>query len=107
MPFVESSPMPVSDEWMSRELAAHYRGGYARRMGDEQADLADAMQANAFRAFLDRERRELVAEHAKLVRIGDARCSILRVEGDIRHIDRMLAALVRRFPVDEEVRRRA
>jgi hypothetical protein len=75
-------------------------------MGDERADLADAMQADAFRAFLDRERRELIAEHAKLVRMGDTRRAILRVETDLRHIDRMVDALERRFP-DREVSRRA
>ena len=74
-------------------------------MGDKRADLADALQANAFRDFFDRERRELVAQHAKLVRMGDTRRAILRLETDIQHVDRMMAALDRRFP--EEVRQRA
>ena len=71
------------------------------------ADLADAKQADAFLVFLEVERRELVAEHAKLTRIGDTRRSILRLEGDIRHIDRMVDALQRRFPDPEVISRRA
>ena len=59
------------------------------------------MQADAFRDFFARERAELVAKHAKLVRMGDTRREIVRVETDIRHIDRMVEALERRFPVSE------
>ena len=69
------------------------------------AEVADAKPADAFLVFLEVERRELVAQHAKLTRTGDTRRSILRLEGDIRHIDRMVDALQRRFPVGETRRR--
>ena len=82
-------------------IAGRCGAGYAPRVGDERADLADAMQADAFRDFFARERAELVAKHAKLVRMGDTRREIVRVETDIRHIDRMVEALERRFPVSE------
>ena len=92
----------LTNTYSSARFAARRAGRYARRMlGDEQADLADAKQAHAFLVFLEMERRELVAEHANLTRMGDTRRSILRLEGDIRHIDRMVDALERRFPVGE------
>ena len=75
-------------------------------LGGTRTDPADAKQADAFLAFLEVERRELVAEHAKLTRMGDSLRSVLRLEGDIRNIDRMVDALQRRFPAGE-VRRRA
>ena len=83
----------LTNTYSSARFAARRAGRYARRMlGDEQADLADAKQAHAFLVFLEMERRELVAEHANLTRMGDTRRSILRLEGDIRHIDRMVDA---------------
>jgi len=91
----------MSDALTSRELAGRCGAGYAPRVGDERADHADAMQAEAFRDLFDRERVELVAKRAKLVRMGDTRREILRVETDIRHIDRMVDALERRFPISE------
>jgi hypothetical protein len=80
---------------------------------------ADARQAEYFRDFFARERRELVSDlSAYVTRLtvsmttgsaGDVRQirRCIRVtETEIRAIDRMVAALDYRFP-DEPVRRRA
>jgi hypothetical protein len=75
------------------------------------AALADALQADYFRGYLERQRSELAGELAK--RLNDLarattkgatyspshiRRSIRHVENGIRAIDRMLQALDRRFP---------
>ena len=72
---------------------------------------ADERQAEYFREFLEQERLDLVARqaaHTRLLtkcmttgdknRIGDERRAIRHVEKDLRAIDRMLAALMARFP---------
>jgi hypothetical protein len=67
-------------------------------MRADLVEAADVLQAGAFRSFFELKRSELVAEYARLVPRGDARREVLRLEGDIRHIDRMVGALERRFP---------
>ena len=73
--------------------------------GETRTDPADAKQADAFLIHLEVERRELVAERAKLTQMGGIRRAVLALEGDIRHIDRMVDALQRRFPIREVSRR--
>ncbi|MCV7151888.1 hypothetical protein [Mycolicibacterium pyrenivorans] len=85
----------------------------------EPSRAADALQADYFQEFLSRERAELLAEvtgHVKRLTlsmttgpstaIGHHRRCVRMAERQIRAIDRMLAALERRFS-DGEVRRRA
>lgn len=85
----------------------------------EPSRAADALQAEYFREFLSRERAELLAEvtgHVKKLTlsmttgpataIGHHRRCVRMAERQIQAIDRMLAALERRFS-DGEVRRRA
>ena len=77
----------------------------------EAADLADVMQAEAFRGYFDRERSELAVQLTRLVkqltasmtteshqRISELRRAIRLAEADIRQIDRMVDALEQRFP---------
>lgn len=81
--------------------------------GNEAADLADTMQADAFREYFDRERSDLAVQLARLVkqltasmtteshqRISELRRAIRIAEADIRQIDRMVEALEQRFPAE-------
>ncbi len=81
-------------------------------VGTQQAAaLADAMQADYFRAFLCELRADLESDHAKLVRrltsaqvsgdlraVSGVRRSIRTAEGDLRAVVRMIDALNMRFP---------
>jgi len=71
---------------------------------------ADAMQAIYFRAFLEDERRHLVAEIAKREAevmkrteagqrsaLGRLRTQTRAVEAELRHVDRLIQGLVGRF----------
>ena len=84
------------------------------------AALADAMQAAYYRGVFAEERNELVEALAKNVKlstnalaagrmaeVSNLRRIIRQIEGDVRRIDRMVEALGRRFPDDDEVRLRA
>lgn len=87
--------------------------------GDVPA-VADVMQAEYFRGFLEQERSELVARLAAQTRrltecmtlgaltpISHLRHAIRVSECDLRVIDRMVDALKGRFPEESDVRRRA
>jgi hypothetical protein len=84
------------------------------------ASAADAMQAEYFRGFLDRQQSALTDQLASLTRrltacmtrgetakISHVRRAIRGVEAEIHTIDRMARALTRRFPQDADVNRRA
>lgn len=85
---------------------------FIRMVGNQQAAaLADAMQADYFRAFLCQLRSELETDHAKLVKrmtaaqvsgdlraVGVMRRAIRTAEGDLRAVVRMVDALDVRFP---------
>jgi hypothetical protein len=68
---------------------------------------ADAMQAAYFRAFLNEERRQLIADMAKRragltvagqpSSIGRLRDQIRAVQAELRHVDKLLERLDGRF----------
>lgn len=75
------------------------------------AVLADSMQASYFRRYLEEERAELqryLDEHVRRLQgcmtsgstrlVGHHRQCIRSTEGQLRHVDGMLARLDRRFP---------
>jgi hypothetical protein len=87
---------------------------------DHPAGIADKAQAEYFCGFLEQEKSELQARLAAQTRrltmcmtegemtpISHVRRAIRTTEGDLGAIDRMLKALRRRFPAEEDVRRRA
>src|SRR5262245_33932245 len=81
---------------------------------------ADKAQAEYFCVFLEQEKSELQARLAAQTRrltraitvgemtpVSHARCAIRTTERELGAIDRMLKALRRRFPDDDDLRRRA
>jgi hypothetical protein len=80
-------------------------------MSEDLQALADAAQAVYFRGHLQQERADLTVElvhYTKTLtacmdagdmrRVGDLRWRIRTIEGTLRNIDRMVAALDDRFP---------
>lgn len=87
---------------------------------ESAATSADVMQAEYFRDFFAQERLDLEARLASHTRrltecttVGDmtlishVRYAIRQAESELRVIDRMVAGLNGRFPVESDVRRRA
>ena len=83
------------------------------------AAAADKLQAQLLRRHLSNERADLAGQlgkHARLLNeavtsghlqeVSYLRRRVLRLENEVREINRLIAALDKRFP-DEEVRRRA
>jgi hypothetical protein len=87
--------------------------------GDKQAAaVADAMQAEYFKGFLEQERLESAARLAALMghlteclaagdttHISHLRRVIRKADNELRGIDRMADALKQRFPREDELRR--
>lgn len=94
---------------------------WTRMLGQHHpAGTADKAQAEYYRSFLEQEKSELEALLAAQTRrltvcmtegemtpISHVRCAIRTTEGQLGVIDRMLKALLRRFPAEEDLRRRA